>query len=357
MSLRAPLALLLGAACQLPQVADSGFGGATELTGAPSTGADSSSSGQGSGETTAVATTDVSTGAEPAETTQSLVLDVGNHADIGDGKPAGCRGKIDFLFVISRDAPMYTVHTRLIKAFPQFIATIESKFADFDYHIMVIDADESWGLSTCDEKCVDTGTCNAVPGYPCDKLDLVTQCDRMIGAGNVFSAGWQAYNKPCAIAGGKRFLTHTQPDLPETFKCIAQVGNSGRGRLGEALAAAMSTQLGGIGGCNDGFLRDDALLMVSLIGGWDEEGTTTGSAGTPEAWTQAVIDAKNGEPDSVVMLNIGDPSFPWQDRLWQMVNVFRYGLVTDSGDLDYGPAFDAATEMVEEACRGFSPPG
>jgi hypothetical protein len=92
----------------------------------------------------------------------------------------------------------------------------------------------------------------------------------------------------------------------------------------------MSTQLRGIGGCNDGFLRDDALLMITMIGGWDVEGWNKASTGTPEAWAQAVVDAKNGRPDSVVMLDIGDTSFPWQDRIWKLTQMFKYGLVTDA---------------------------
>jgi len=31
----------------------------------------------------------------------TLILDVGADTDLGDGKPIGCKGKIDFLFVIS----------------------------------------------------------------------------------------------------------------------------------------------------------------------------------------------------------------------------------------------------------------
>ncbi len=285
-----------------------------------------------------------------------MLLDVSNAADVADTTPAGCQGKIDFLFVISRDGPMDQLQERLIKAFPQFVATIQGKFADFDYHIMVVDGDEGWGLSTCEPQCYDSETCGEVKEYPCGKLDVVTQCDQMIGAGNVFSAGAYAYNAPCKIAGGRRFLTRDQPDLTETFKCIAQIGVSGRGRLGEALAAAVSTQLAGIGGCNDRFLRDDALLMVTLIGGWDSEGSFNDSSGSPAEWAKAVLDAKNGDPDSVVMLDIGDPSRPWQDRVWQLTDMFPRGLITQKYDLDYGPAFAAATGLVEDACAGFVPP-
>jgi len=95
--------------------------------------------------------------------------------DIGDAKPPGCKGKIDFLFVISRAWTMKGSQEKLITAFPAFIETIKSKFADFDFHIMVIDGDHEWGLEPCDADCEKQGSC-AVPGYPCDLLDLVTIC-------------------------------------------------------------------------------------------------------------------------------------------------------------------------------------
>jgi hypothetical protein len=83
---------------------------------------------------------DVSTGA--ASSTGSF--DVGTQPDF-EPPPEGCKGKIDFLFLVSRDWLMETHQAQLTAAFPKFIDTIESKFADFDYHIMVVDGDDEWG--------------------------------------------------------------------------------------------------------------------------------------------------------------------------------------------------------------------
>jgi hypothetical protein len=58
-----------------------------------------------------------------------------------------------------------------------------------------------------------------------------------------------------------------QTDLAGTFDCVARIGIGGAGKLGEALTAAMHKNLNGPGGCNDGFLREDALLMVTFIQG------------------------------------------------------------------------------------------
>jgi hypothetical protein len=54
-----------------------------------------------------------------------------------------------------------------------------------------------------------------------------------------------------------------QPE--ETFECIATVGASGWDLLGQALTAAMQSNINDPGGCNNGFLRKDALLMVTFI--------------------------------------------------------------------------------------------
>ena len=223
--------------------------------------------------------------------------------DLGDDTPPGCKGKIDFLFVISRSSIMEQSQAKMIAAFPKFMATIEAKFADFDYHVMVIDGDEEWGLSYCSEDCpvLDCKVgdpccpvsicpacdppskvgdpCCKTQDYPCDLLDEVTACDETIGAGNVFQAGAYAANTPCKIAGDRRYLTNDDPSPAETFACIAQLGTGGRDHVGEALAAAMQAGMSAPGGCNEGFLRDDALLMITLISGYDYD-----SVGTPEAW-------------------------------------------------------------------------
>jgi hypothetical protein len=99
--------------------------------------AGSSSSSSSSGTTT---TDDSGSGGGSADTTSEPPRDLGVMPDFGDG-PAGCKGKIDFLFVISRGEPCEYRQEQLALAVPQFIDTIQAKFADFDYHIMVVDGD------------------------------------------------------------------------------------------------------------------------------------------------------------------------------------------------------------------------
>jgi hypothetical protein len=258
---------------------------------------------------------------------------------------------------------MQYFQAQLLDALPKFIDTIEAKFSGFDYHIMVVDGGSAdaggpyWGSYTCNQLC--PMPC-PVPDYPCDYTP--TTCDRTLGAGTVFPAGLYAANKPCPIDGGNRYLITGQKDLKGTFACIAQVGaSSNREWMGEALTAAMHPSINGPGGCNEGFIRDDALLMVTLISNTFDYGPKPfGSAGTPETWAAAVLAAKHNDPEAIVMFSILDPGQPEcdpDDGTCQMVKMFPYSLLADVWANDYGPAFDQATDLIAEACAGFVPPG
>jgi hypothetical protein len=355
-----PLSLVLSilSACQRTQADTSPFTTMPPATSEPaassSTGTTSSS---GSGSEASTTTGDLSTsstGSESSSTT--LILDVGPDTDLGDGKPIGCKGKIDFLFVISRYGGMAGFQAQLLDAFPKFIDTIEAKFSDFDYHIMVVDGGRIWGLDTCEEAC--PMPCQ-VPGYPCDYTP--TTCDQTMGAGVVFPAGGFASNQLCKIDGGRRYMVKGQTNLKDTFACAARVGGSGVAAIGEALLTAVQPALNAPGGCNAGFLREDALLMVTLIANTYDEGwdPVTSQQGTPVTWMDAVRTAKHGDLDSVVLLSIlrAYPECHEKDRTCQMVKMFPYHLLADRDELDYSPFFDEATDLVATACAEFIPPG
>jgi len=367
------LPLLLVGACQAPAVGHTGFGSTLDITTAPAVSTGGSSSGSGSSGTSTGE--DSGSGGGSADSTSESVRDLGGMPDFRDDSPVGCKGKIDFLFVISRGANMEYRQAQLAAAFPQFIETIQSKFADFDYHIMVVDGDPGWGNMICNDVCPNLACkfgepcckwgnqdlkgmpCCAAPDYPCQDLDLVTACDWAWGTGTVFPAGVSGEaNKPCPIDGGRRYLVKEQSNLEEAFKCIATVGASGYGFLGQALTAAMQSNINDPGGCNNGFLRKDALLMVTFIAtNPDEE---SASKGTPAEWAQAVIDAKRGDDKSVVMLSIFRDEAQWKpsDRIGTLVKMFPYSHLESALVADYGPAFAKAASLVETACAGFTPP-
>lgn len=361
-----PLALVLYAAPACQQAAPQDDSLPPPTTAPPAAATDtgsstedaSSSTGPDSGDGSTTANTSTSSSGDEAET--SPVLDVGSAADVGDGKPVGCQGKIDFLFVISRWAGMDYFQTQFLDALPKFIETIEGKFADFDYHIMVVDGDAEWGVSTCDETCPtpEKSPCT-IEDYPCDYVS--TECDRTMGAGVVYPAGDKAPNHSCPIDGGRRYMVKGQTDLEETFICAARVGTSGVARMGDAMAAALSPEMNAPGGCNADFLRDDALLMVTQISNtYDQKnGIIDSQIGNVDTWTDAVLAAKHGDPDAVVMLSILQalPECDEDDRICQMVRMFPHHLIADREEPDYGPSFEQATELVAEACAEFVPPG
>jgi len=163
------------------------------------------------------------------------------------------------------------------------------------------------------------------------------------------------------LTGPQRYITKDTPDLEATFTCLARVGASGYNLVGDALVAAMSPQLSQFGACNEGFIRDEALLMVTIIAPEDGSGGPASSQGTWKEWKQAVVDRKKGNLDAIVMFGLisGDsiclegnvPNL----RLCHLVPSFPhhvFDLVTIS---DYGPAFDEAAEKALEACSLFVP--
>src|SRR5690606_25916757 len=149
-----------------------------------------------------------------------------------------------------------------------------------------------------------------------------------------------------------RYFTNQQPDPVGTFACAAKIGASGSDRLGDAVAAAVSPELNGAGGCNEGFIRDDALLMVTFL----ERSYDSLSVGKPKLWAEALLEAKHGDPKAVVMFNIGDPSCPPIDRICDLVKYyFPYWYIADTEEPGYVPAFETATDLLLEACATYIP--
>ena len=265
---------------------------------------------------------------------------------------------------------MEVVQEQLIAALPEFIETIESKFDDFDYHIMVAYTDDDWGYQQCTDVCPNlscmggepccTGKapkdelCCGLPDYPCNFVDLVTECDAMVGAGVVLTAGSGSSSTLCKIAGGHRYLTKGQPNLIETFTCIAQVGYGGSNYVGDALVSAVSIGYNGPLGCNTGFLRDDALLMITMVTPGSDSSVLFKDHMT---WYERLLKAKNGDPKSIVMFLIGQAPGPCLsgDEPCKLAQMLPYNLAEDGWDKDYGPSFDKASDLLVTACEQLIP--
>lgn len=307
-------------------------------------------------------------GADSGSSSAGLLQDVGTDMDFGSGQPRGCQGKVDLLFVISRSGTMKTEQTQLWASFADFIDTIEQKLEGFDFHIMVANPDAYWPGWTCEQ-----GACQDPMLYPhCGPSameyqcgiypDLITPCDEQLGAGLIFNAGADASNKICELYDGHRYIVSGQPELEDALGCIAKVGYAGDDPLlGDAMIAALSPGLNGPDGCNEGFLREDALLVVTFISDdWDESKSF--------AYQQfAAIAAAKEDPSTVVMLAVvpqplGDrepePGCSYDEgslTFEELMAKFPYSVYGDTCSSSFGPFFDKAAAKISEACGAFIP--
>jgi len=332
-------------------------------TSGSSTGIDTSSTGPADDSAGSSASTSTSTSAG--------TLDVGTVMDFGPVQPPGCKGKVDLLFLIARTGSMVTEQAQLLASFPGFVDTIEEKLAGFDVHIMAANPDGTWPGLVCEfqpEGC-KTYSPNCGPNaedYQCGTYaQLFTQCDVELGAGLIFNAGGYAANRQCDLYGGNRYIVSGEPNLDDALECIAKVGMSGGSPpMGEALVAVLSYNLNKPGGCNAGFLREDALLVVTIISDKADGASST----WPYQWYDKILAAKK-DPSAVVMLGVvpqphvdGEPYVkgctydePPAGKIRDLIDMFPYKAYGDTCAPSYAPFFDEAAGMIGEACGSFIP--
>lgn len=309
-----------------------GTGGSSAASGSGGSGAGSAASGSGG---------------------QGGGIQLGGAGGGSGGGQTGCT-KTDFLFVVDSSVSMGNEQAALTAAFPKFIASIQGATKITDYHIMVVDTDAETRCTAA--ACAGTphSTCN---NHACN--NVYKGCDAERGAGVIHPTGQGSSNKLCPIDGGRRYMDQTQTDLSGTFSCVATLGLAGHQseRPMEAMVAAVSPAMNDTGGCNEGFLRKDAILVVTFI----SDDPNKEDTGTAQSWYDAVVAAKDGKAESVVMLGLipdGAAATPtkqlhWHDfvKLWG-----KTGLKGDVASTDYAPFFDGAIAVIDETCNNFIPP-
>lgn len=264
----------------------------------------STSSTSSAGSSSSTSTSGGTEDSAAASTAGVSTFDMDPAPDLGDPQPAGCKGKIDFVFVISALFTMDEEQDQLVASFPGFMATLETKFAHFDKHVISVNADEKWRGMDCEQAalCGNLGNCGPnAEDYVCGSYaDTVFKCDRTRGAGLLYNAGAYATNHVCELDGGHRYIIESETD-PDAFACIAQVGTFGdNSPIADTLVAAVSDELNGPGGCNEGFLRDDALLVFVLIMDNEDEQSFLSTKKVHDA----VVAAKGGDESAIVGLAI-----------------------------------------------------
>lgn len=299
--------------------------------------------------------------------TEGFMFDVGGDGGTAEtGTVEGCQ-KIDFLFAIDNSGSMYDKQQRLLDAFPGFIDAIRNDVQGQDHHIMVVDSDERPTVGYCEVPGCPMTFCD---GYACQSWDSLGlgPCDETLGAGVVAPHGGSASNMDCGFPPSRRFLTDADADLDAKFACAAQVGQSGNGSELPITAAvtALSDELQMPGACNEGFLRDDAVLVLTFISD-DPPSAALDDAtiGVAQDWYDALVAAKGGNADAIVVaglmlyddtschaFNVPTPPFI------ELVDLFGdHGVKASVCELDYAAVFAEAVAIIDETCDDFGPAG
>lgn len=347
-------ALALVCACNGGQADASGFGTPSPTTVPAHTTGDSSTGSTGSTGSSSMGGVDSTSSTSSGDTLPPLDMAM---PDFGPGQPIGCEGKIDFLFVISKAGTMKGAQEQLALSFPGFLASIQGHFSDFDVRILSANPSGWWDMDDCAYCADDECDPNASPPACGVTLDA---CDKKLGAGVAFPAGTDAANRRCDLFGGHRYIVGDDPKFEESFTCVTQAGMDGSGaHAAEAMVKAISPEFNEPGGCNEGFLRDDALLVVTLLDdGYDED-----SQGTVESWIEALRAAKHGDDDAfaVLVLTTDIDVGYWQlchpdvydmnkNRLRLLVEGIDHGFIGSICEETYTPFFDGAVAEVVALC-------
>lgn len=240
-------------------------------------------------------------------------------------------GMVDFLFVIDDSGSMSEEQVALVANFPAFIAGIEATLETVDsIHV---------GVTTTDEY-----------------VDNIPDCQQLGALVVQTTAG------TCGpYEEGGNYMTE-EDDLDVAFGCAALVGTQGDSfeRPMEAMVNAVTGVYAGEDGCNEGFIRTDALLVVVII--TDESDST--SPGSPMSWYQAVVDAKLGIPENVVVVSLinvpgsGCNSFDPAQGIADFTAMFGVnGFMAEICLPDFASVFTQAVGIIDVACDNYVPPG
>lgn len=153
--------------------------------------------------------------------------------DVGSPDGDGCQG-IDLLFVVDNSGSMGPYQSNLGASVPGFVDALRDALPTDDYHVMIVD---SSGPAEGD-------------------------CEHRLGAGNRGNDS----GLECLPADGPNYLAGDD-EIDQLFPCLAHVGTSGDSaeQVANAMLNAVSPGFVADDGCNAGFLRNDALLVVVLI--------------------------------------------------------------------------------------------
>lgn len=293
---------------------------------------------------------------------------VGSDSMGSTGEPDELNCKfIDFVFVVDNSKSMANEQENLVEAVPGFVDAMQTAFPTVkNIRVGVVDTDTYPAIGTADEP---------LNGCP-DGVDCNT-CDYTLGAFIDKPNSNVDPNTSCNFSTDASYMDGDSPAFADEFECAALVGTDGNPveqQIG-ALTEAISPDMNAAGACNEGFLRDDALLVFLAI--TDEEDDKDlppapqgGSLGDPDRWHDAILDAKNGKANNAVALALigGSPKFAdcpdlggnnqgaeETPRIQEFVESFNINFVGNVCAAGYDTFFNEALEKVAEGCMKFIP--
>ncbi len=273
---------------------------------------------------------------------------------------------IDFVFVVDNSKSMAGEQQNLVEAVPGFVDAMMTALPTVqNFRVGVVDSDTYPALGTPDDPL------NGCPdGTDCDT------CDYTLGAFLDKPAAAIDPKLSCNFSTGLSYMDGDSPAFADEFECAAVVGTDGNPveqQLG-ALMESISSDMNAAGACNDGFLREDALMVFLVI--TDEEDNKAlapppqgGSLGDPNRWHDAIIQAKGGKRNNAVALSLigGSPKFSdcpdlagnvgaeETPRIQEFVESFSINFVGNVCASGYDTFFNEALEKVAEGCMKFIP--
>lgn len=275
--------------------------------------------------------------------------------------------RIDFVFVVDNSSSMADEQEHLVKAVPGFVDAMQTALPDVkSIRVGVVDTDSYPALGSPDplaDSCPEEAECDS--------------CDYTLGALMTKPHSALDPGASCDFSTGAPYMDGLGADFATEFECAALVGTEGNPieQQAGALLGAISPESNAAGACNDGFVRDDALLVFLMISDEEDDYANPpepqgGSHGEPEAWVDAVVAAKDGKLEHVVALGLigGSPRFDdcsdlsqgldgaeQTTRLEKFVGSFENKFTGSVCSDGYDAFFKAALEEVSQGCRFFIP--
>ena len=317
--------LLLG--CNNAGGRDEGFDFSTESNGQPgptTSSGTADSTGGGTVDPPAPMTTGA-TGTDTGDANSSTT------EDLPDAVP--CTG-VDVLFVVDNSEPMLEEQIRLRGAALAFLEQVQSNIPTLTQNINI-------GVITTDE-------------------------DQMV----------QANAEPCGpYEGGLNWMISSSMALSTELECALSVGIAGspNERPMEMLLTALDDDNLAPDGFHNGFLREDALLVVVIVTNEEDDieaDTSWGSAGDPATWVTTLAERKGGWLNDIVVLSLvglekpnacvgpwdGVQGAQYSPRLIEFTRSFPQGMVGDACEQEYASFLLSMVPGVAAACNGYIPP-